>query len=409
MKSFFLKSTKNTIKNSLYHNKLQYEIKILLNYSSYKPFTTNTTETTNTTNTNSTNTTNTKYISTPKQPYISNHKRNLFGIRDSYQKEIKQYNTEMISVKKSMTKLFWEDQTKIENQYISEMRTKAEQTYFNRQVKDRNIMISHSYECYKQIQDEIERQQRWLAKQKVWKIQKLEEKEEKNDFLYLLDRQSEDWLTPENIDFKLNKVMENIVPTNILSHKDYYYKLNKQAILIDQGMHEQAEVLKREGEDISTKNKFLDPLYKQLKSMIKEMTYTNTHDIYYEYKDLVLKIKTKFGDENNSETSKKVLQDITNKYKELLTKTRLYNENPVYKFELLENNIKNILNIVVAWNRYIDILYLNNQEILELTNREKDNSLEFLPEDSLTSPFEYTMDKNFYLRKLTDVGDSKYL
>jgi len=230
---------------------------------------------------------------------------------------------------------------------------------------------------------------------------------QKNDLLTMLDRQSKDWLTPQNIDEKLETELNNLLPPIIASHKDYYNRLIKFSFNIEQGKFEDAEDLKINKKIVEYKNKLLSPLYQELKTIIKYLTTTEENAAFDLYKETINRIKSKYNSEIDPEL-KNLMQKITYDFKKLITLIRLENEKPEDKLSLIENQLKSLVMILVVWTKYTDIIYKPEEQIDEEMEQEKNMSfhtkqrLEAKSLDELLKDNDPQKIKNFYLQRITE-------
>jgi hypothetical protein len=213
----------------------------------------------------------------------------------------------------------------------------------------------------------IEEHQAFIAKQKSWREEDSTELAQKHDLLYMLDKQSEDWLTPMNIDEKLEKQINTILPPTILSHVDYYNRINKYATLIEQGYNEEAEKLKINKKIIDYKNKQLEPLYHELKTLIRHLTYTEENSVFDLYNETVNRLRYHFDNHKGIEP---IIEHFTGLFKRLVSLIRLEYENPNSKLELIESQLKSLVMILVIWNRYTEVIYMPDEEVERLINLE---------------------------------------
>lgn len=109
--------------------------------------------------------------------------------------------------------------------------------------------------------------------------------------LSLLDEQSKHWITIDNLNQKVEENINLLMPSSILSHKDYYRRIQKQAILYDQGQYDEAEDVRMNKETIDFKNKILINIYRDLKNLIRKVSFTEEHSIFEHYKDYVARVK----------------------------------------------------------------------------------------------------------------------
>ena len=230
---------------------------------------------------------------------------------------------------------------------------------------------------------------------------------QKNDLLTMLDRQSKDWLTPQNIDEKLETELNNLLPPIIASHKDYYNRLVKFSFNIEQGKFEDAEDLKINKKIVEYKNKLLSPLYQELKTIIKYLTITEENSAFDLYKETINRIKSKYDSENDAEL-KNLMQKITYDFKKLITLIRLENEKPENKLNLIENQLKSLVMILVVWGKYTDTIYKSEDDIeTEMEEAKKlsfhtKQRLEAKSLDDLLKDNNPEKIKNFYLQRITE-------
>ena len=109
--------------------------------------------------------------------------------------------------------------------------------------------------------------------------------------LSLLDEQSKLWITFENMNERIDDNINFLLPPTILTHKDYYRRLQQQAILYDQGKYDEAENIRMGKEVIEYKNKILVNVFRDLKMLVRKVTYTEEHAIFEQFKDYSTRIK----------------------------------------------------------------------------------------------------------------------
>ena len=272
---------------------------------------------------------------------------------------------------KELRQEYWIDQTKVENDYIEFFNKKEQIKNNHKSIKDRVWLINESMNCYNNMKKMMVNQQKFIAKQKIWRIEEEEKYQEKQALLTLLSKEAENnWLTPQNFNKKISNVLDSILPPSVVSHKDYYNKLNKYSMLLEQGRLEEAEVFKREDLNQEVKNKLIEPIYNNLKSMIRNISFTHEHNYFDKY--LTLKKRL----ENNYDITKgvglEILNKLKEKFREIVEKQRLLNERPLNKIELIEKQVTNILSMLITWNRYCEILYMTGEDLHEFKLRMDD-------------------------------------
>jgi hypothetical protein len=328
--------------------------------------------------------------------------RRRTNLTEQYEIEKAEYEKKLKEYRQKHREDFWAEQSKIENKWLEEFMKTQKEKKRRDEDKLRSSIIKNSMACYNNIKRMIEEHQAFLAKQKVWREEDASELTQKHDLLTMLDRQSEDWLTPQNIDEKLEKTLNTILPPTILSHVDYYKRINKYASLIEEGYNEEAEKLKINKKILEYKNKQLEPLYHELKTIIRHLTYTEENSVYDLYNETVNRLKYHFDNHKGIEP---IIEHFTGLFKKLITLIRLEYENPNTKLELIENQLKSLTMILVIWNRYVEIIYMPDEEVEFSIEHEmgksktnlRDRSLEDIMEEG--DPKEL---KNYYFTQITE-------
>ena len=279
--------------------------------------------------------------------------------REKFVKEIKEN-------RKEITKKYWEDQSEIERIYLSKFEHMKEEKRKSDLAKNAKFAINQAFLCADLIREREETHGRFYAQQKVWQLEEKNRKDDVQSMMYLLDLQTSEWLIPK--EGKSNDVMgiaEELAPQSIISHKDFYNKVNKYAILLSQGRIEEANRLKLNDANYKLKNKLLIPVFNNLRKMIRHMSLRPEDAYLQKYKEIRLRLEKM---EDKAEKNR-LLRELNQKYHSLVVLVKKYMELPQEKFKFIERTLISITNLIVTWNHYIEILYLTDEEIhLNSTN-----------------------------------------
>jgi hypothetical protein len=124
------------------------------------------------------------------------------------------------------------------------------------------------------------------------KIKRAEKQHEKQSLLETLSIDSANWFTLDNINEKLN--MELIIPHSVINHNEYYSRLQNLALLVEQGDYAALEKVLEDKDNIEFKNKLLRPLYREIKTIIRYMTYNQFYKLYEQYSKQITQIQKDF-------------------------------------------------------------------------------------------------------------------
>lgn len=122
-----------------------------------------------------------------------------------------------------------------------------------------------------------------MERMKKYDLQRARKDMENKLMLQTMQIDSRKWPTV----FDLNqKIDENVVlPQTILNYGEYQKKLQNLAFFAEQGDHESMQKILDKEDVMEKKNLLLQPLFRDLKSIIKHMTYTEEYKILKEYID----------------------------------------------------------------------------------------------------------------------------
>jgi hypothetical protein len=140
-----------------------------------------------------------------------------------------------------------------------------------------------------------------------------------------------------------DKVNENVVlPQTILNYGEYQLKLQNLAFYAEQGDHESMQRLLDKEDVIEKKNVLLQPVFRDLKSAIRHMTYTDEFKILKEYLDHRATLIAEYGSEE-SERCQEGLKLLQREYAKLLhSQKQALKENPGKRLRLLQKRLESM-------------------------------------------------------------------
>jgi len=101
---------------------------------------------------------------------------------------------------------------------------------------------------------------------------------------YKLDAMTIDSRRWPKLDDLDNTIATNVIlPQTVLNYADYQNKLQRLAFHAEQGDHEAMQKLLDKEDVMAKKNSMLQPLYRDLKTTIKHMTYTSEYKVMRQY------------------------------------------------------------------------------------------------------------------------------
>lgn len=279
----------------------------------------------------------------------------------SYEKEKEEFIKKFKDTRKELIDTFWKEHSVVEQEYLRDFYEGNLELKKENQIKDVDFIISQSWKCAKETAYRKEAHDRFYAKQAAWRYEDSLKKQDLQGLFNIMDKQAENWLTTKNFSQKIPYVIDELLPPTVISHNDYYKKLSDYALLVDLGKLEEAENFRRGDLNIEEKNSFLGPLYDNLKKMIKNVSKTNENKYIEAFSILEAKIKSAYNIENGK--GKEIHSIFKKLFKRMVDIQRELNEKDSYKLNAIENTLSNLMNLIITWNKYVEILYITSDEM----------------------------------------------
>lgn len=164
--------------------------------------------------------------------------------------------------------------------------------------------------------------------------------------LDIMQIESRKWPTLLDLNQKIN---ENVVlPQTILNYGEYQQKLQHLALYSEQGDHEAMQKILDKEDVMEKKNLFLQPIFRDLKSMIKHMTYTEEFKLMKEYIDGRNMILANMSED--SPHAQHGISLLEKEYAKLLKAHRAAYSKPAAKLKLLKKRLEDVIQLLNLWS-----------------------------------------------------------
>ena len=128
------------------------------------------------------------------------------------------------------------------------------------------------------------------------------------------------------------------------------------------------------------KNVLLQPLFRDLKSAIRHMTYTDEYKLIKEYLDNRTILLAQYGNQPESERCQEGLRLLEREYSKLLKRqTQQIKSEPGRKLRVLQRRLEDMFQLLSLWTQYVEVIYMPESEVHVLSAIEK---MEARPEDT---------------------------
>ena len=163
-------------------------------------------------------------------------------------------------------------QTSVENQYLKEYKEERVLKQATDMAKWRTQICNISWAAEKKL-DQLQKRENKLLE--TMRQKDVNDGKRKMTNRYMLDAMQIESRRWPKLDDLEGSIQTNIIlPQTILNYSEYQDKLQRLAFYAEQGDNEAMQKILDKEHVISRKNSFLQPLYRDLKSTIKHMTYT---------------------------------------------------------------------------------------------------------------------------------------
>lgn len=214
---------------------------------------------------------------------------------------------------------YWDVQTQVENQFIETHKRERIAKLNYDMIKWRTQICNISWMTTKKMVKLQERETKLLD---TMKYKDIAENKRKLTNKYMLDAmQLESRRWPKLNDLDNSITTHFLLPQTVLNYAEYQEKLQRLAFYAEQGDNEAMQKILDKEDVMHKKNSFLQPVFRDIKSTIKHMTYTPEYKLLREYIMTRQKILNKYSGESSK--AQDDLAELKQLYAKLLKNQRL--------------------------------------------------------------------------------------
>ena len=120
------------------------------------------------------------------------------------------------------------------------------------------------------------------------------------------------------------------------------------------------------------KNTLLQPIFRDLKSAIKYMTYTDEFKILKEYVNNRNHLIQQFGGDDKAASCQEGLKLLEAEYAKLIHKhNKSLQKDPSKKLKQLQQRLEDMFQLLALWSQYVEVVYMPESEIHVISTLEK--------------------------------------
>ena len=255
----------------------------------------------------------------------------------------------MKTVRKQLYDEFWESQRKVENEWIENFNNVQLEKHRKQVIRRKESVIkiskatSDHLDWVHRRDTEKQRKADLRAQEKAQKVEMI------SNWVDRLNIESENWITKDNFEEKINE--ELIIPEAIHS-TSYYEKLRQKSYLTELGSPQtRFDAYNNRGET-RLRNSYLFPIFIEIKSAIKHLTWTEQHKLEHEFK---------------TDKALLLLEDIPQvdqvpKLRDLyknLAQAQVGQETQEAKLQKLYDYLRTLQTLLVNWQKYVTIAQMD--------------------------------------------------
>eukprot|EP00347_Sterkiella_histriomuscorum_P012490 403368376 len=292
----------------------------------------------------------------PQRDYKRHSK---WTVNNDYKQDMIDYTAKMSVMRKNHKKEYWQQHTQVENEFLDRFRKDRLDAQRKELDKWRTRICTISMSTKKQLQDLERKEDKLLDNMRKTDLMNMKRAMQNKIMLDVMQIDSRRWPTLLDMNSKIN---ENVIlPQTILNYQEYQQKIQNLAFYAEQGDHEAMQKILDNESIMEKKNLHLQPIFRDLKSIIKHMSYTEEYRILKEYMDGRAQIIRSIGE--NSEKGKEGLEMLEVEYAKLLRNYRNSLAEPEKKLKTMQKRLEDLFQLMSLWTQYVDVIYMPEIDI----------------------------------------------
>ena len=155
-----------------------------------------------------------------------------------------------------------------------------------------------------------------------------------------------------------------IIPQTVLNYQEYQNKLQRLAVYAELGDHTAMQSVLDNQLVLEKKNRLLQPIFRDLKSQIRHMSYTPEYEVMRDYLTQRRQIESSVKGQASEAWRTKSLTQLRELYAMLLVKREQKIRSSVaMRLKTLQKRLEDIFHLINLWNQYIEVIYMPEYEV----------------------------------------------
>lgn len=290
-------------------------------------------------------------------------------VNSEFEKERRDYKQLLKSYRLKNISEYWERQTKVENEYIEKWNKLQQEKGARDRMHLRASVVKVATGTQHHIKERTQNEAKKIANIQKYELDQATRKANRMKILQMLNFDSKTWYTAENIEQKM--VSEVLIPDFVYDQTAYYLQLQELAILYERADFQGMEGAMNEAEFIREKNTKILPLYSELVSLIKKITYDQEAQYLEDYSHLKDVI------ENNEEFTiagkEEKINKLKSSYKQLISQWKTESNSPSQRINTLHDQLVYLFSLLKIWRTYITLVKMDKISFDMLLREEEED------------------------------------
>ena len=255
---------------------------------------------------------------------------------------------------------FWDSQTEVENKWMDEYTAGLNRKLNKQRIRGNENTIKLCKRTKEKLDFLAAKAKRQAAKAEARRAKEAADKASRERMITALNIDSQTWFTPENFEAKLSEEM--IVPY-ALDFTDYYQDLRIDIGNSRAGLAIDSNLLYNNKNETVIRNGIIVPLFTDIKSVIRKMTYCEQTKLDHDFEAAKAVIRTEQRD-----NADEMIKSLRDKYVKLAAAVNHADFTPEVFIEKAYIQSVWLQELLLKWNQYINIARLDDRQIIAYFN-----------------------------------------
>ena len=268
----------------------------------------------------------------------------------------------MKEARKKHKEEYWRVQTQVENQGFQQFREERLKKQQDDLTSWRTSVCKIAYQTQKKLDLLTKKEDLLLESMRRSDIKQTRKRVSDKLMLNAMEiEQNRFWPSLSTLDSKIDS--DVIIPQTVLNFGEYQAKLQKLAILYEQGKDKEMQSLLDNQQQIDRKNKLLQPIFREMKGLIRHMSFNPEFELMREYITKRNQFDKTLQGTKSPEERTQIMLKLKKMYAAILAQRQNELRNSTtLRLKTIQKRLEDIFELLNLWNQYVDVVYMSEAE-----------------------------------------------